>query len=134
MYIAAKVAVGEKAEGARDLDRVVEPPGRDIGLPDQRDAGHGTADESALHGRQSHRLVIANHLGLLVAGRERHKNGGNQPDDGSSAQIHSRLLRMESAQGVECAHGRHHERARYERRHLIVGELDPCPWIEQVKR
>ena len=40
---------------------------------------------------------------------------------------------MESAQGVECAHGRHHERARYERCHLIVGELDPRPWIEQVK-
>ena len=83
VHVAAKVAVGEKAEGARDLDRVVEPPGRNIGLPDQRDAGHGTADESALHGRQCHRLVLAHHLGLLVAGRERHKNGGNQPHDGS---------------------------------------------------
>ena len=39
---------------------------------------------------------------------------------------------MESAQGVECADGGHHERARDERRHLIVGELDPCPRIEQV--
>ena len=49
------------------------------------------------------------------------------------AQVNSRLLQMESAQGVECARCRHHERARYERRHLIVGKLDPRPWIEQVK-
>ena len=39
---------------------------------------------------------------------------------------------MESAQGINAPDGRDHERARYERRHLIVGELDPCPWIEQV--
>src|SRR5262249_35004257 len=130
--IASKVAVGEKAEGTRDLDRVVEPPGRNVRLSDHRDAGPGTALESALHGRQGHRLVIANHLDLLVAGRERNKNGGNQPDDSSSAQVHSRLLQMESAQGVECAYGRHHERARDQRRHLIVAELNPGPWIEQV--
>jgi hypothetical protein len=71
------VAVGQKAQGARDLDRVVEPLGRDIGLPNQRDAGHGTTVESALHGGQSHLLVPANHLGLQVAGGERNKDGGN---------------------------------------------------------
>jgi hypothetical protein len=74
---AAKVAVGEKAEGTRDLDRVVEPLGRDIGLPDQRDAGHWTADEPTLHRRQRHRLVPANHLGLLITGRKRNKHGSN---------------------------------------------------------
>ena len=49
-----------------------------------------------------------------------------------AAQIQLRLHRMKSAQGVKCADGGHHERARYERRHLIVSELDPCPSIEQV--
>src|SRR5262245_46432943 len=82
--IAAKVTVGQKAEGARDLDRVVEPLGRDVWLPDERDAGHGTAFESTFHGRQGYWLMPANHLGLLVARRERHKNGGNQPDGGPS--------------------------------------------------
>jgi len=91
-----------------------------------------TADESALHGRQSHRLVPANQLGLQVAGRERNKHGGHESDDGPRAQIHSRLHRMEAAQGVECAYGGYHKRARYEGCHLIVGELDPGPGIEQV--
>ena len=106
--------------------------GRTIGLPDQRDAGHGTADESALHRRQSHRLVPADHLGLLVASREGNKHRCNQPDDGSRAHIHPRLDRMETAQAVECAHGRHDEGARYEGRHLIVCELDPGPGIEEI--
>src|SRR5215510_12052345 len=105
MDIAAKVAIGEKAEGARDLDGVFEPPGRNVGLPDHRDAGPWATCESAFHGRQSHRLMIANHLGLLVARRERNEERGNQSAYRSSAEVQSCLLQMNSAQSVKRSHG-----------------------------
>src|SRR5258706_168179 len=39
---------------------------------------------------------------------------------------------MESSHRIKCSHGRNHERAGHERRHLIMGELHPGPGIQQV--
>jgi hypothetical protein len=48
MYITSKVTIGQKTQCAGHLDRIVKQPGRDIGLPDHRDARVGSADKTYL--------------------------------------------------------------------------------------
>ena len=52
--------------------------GPQIGLPDEGDARHGSAGEFSFHGSERYRLVTADHLGLLVAGRKGNKKGRDQ--------------------------------------------------------
>src|SRR5262245_31597787 len=108
--MASKMAICEEAEGARDLDRIVEMPRRNVGLTDQCDARPGTTNELPFHCGQRHRLMLADHFCLLVPRWKRNEKRGNQARDSPGAQVHFRLLEMDSAQGVERAKCSHDER------------------------
>jgi len=66
VYVAAEVAVGEKAGAARDLDRLSSVEFATIGLAISATPAMEPPAKPALHCRQRHRLVIANQLGLLA--------------------------------------------------------------------
>src|SRR5438270_10388474 len=74
----SKVAVGEKTERARNFDRIIEPLRSDIRLTNERDTRHFAAFEFSFHGRERDRLMIANHLGLLVTRRKSNQQGCDQ--------------------------------------------------------
>src|SRR5262249_55436199 len=105
---------------ARNLDGIVEPVCFKIGLTDNSDARHGSASEFTFHSGERHRLVMADHLGLLVPGWKGNKNGSDQPGKCSCSQIESSLRPMQAPQAVKTSHGCNHERAGHKRRHLIV--------------
>src|SRR5258708_7152341 len=130
--ITLKGAVGEKTECAGNLDGILEPPASNIGLPDNGDTRNGSAHESAFHCSESYRLMSANHLGLLIAGRKGNKHGRDKRSERARAQIESSLDRMESSQSIKGSDGCDYERAGHERRHLIVEELHPGPGIQQI--
>src|SRR5271168_1496142 len=132
MYITSKVTIGQKTQCAGQLDRIVEPPGRDIGLPDHRDTRVGSAHEFTFHCRERYRLVPSDHLGLLVAGWKGNQNGRDERSPGSRAQIKLSLGRMELPQRIEGPNRCNYERAGYESGYLIVRVLDQGPRIQQV--
>ncbi len=132
MYITSKVTISQKTQSAGHLDRIVEPPGRDIGLPDHRDTRPGSAHELTFHCSERYRLVPSDHLGLLVTRWKGNKKGGDEPGARSRAEIKLGLDRMQLLQGIERANRCNHERACYESRYLIVRELDQGPRIQQV--
>jgi hypothetical protein len=125
MDVTSKMTISQKAQRARHLDGIVEPPGRNIRLPNHRDACIGSADELAFHCGESYGLMPSDHFGLLVASRKGNQRGRNEPGAGSRAQIKLSLGRMQLPQRIERPNRRNHERARYESRHLIVGD-----WIK----
>ena len=132
VHITLERAVGEEAERSGNLDRIVEPARGEIGLPDHGDTRQRSPDEATFHRGERHRLVTADHLGLLIPARKRDENRCDQPDEGARTQIEVRLHRVLSAQRVERSDGGHHERAGHERGHLIVRELDPRPRIQEI--
>ena len=132
MYITSKVTIGQKTQCAGQFDRIVEPPGRDIGLPDHRDTRVGSAHELAFHCSERYRLVPSDHLGLLVARWKGNQKGRDEPSPRSRAQIELSLDRMQLPQRIQRADCCDYERACYQSRYLIVRELDQGPRIQQV--
>ena len=76
---AAERAIGQEAEHARHDDRVLQPAGGDVRLPDDGQLRVGSAVEEPLHRGERHRLVLRHDLPLAVPGRERDQNAGRQP-------------------------------------------------------
>ena len=85
-------AVGEKAQETWQDNRVVEPPGLDVGLADHHDARPCSRLEMAFHCRQRHGLVLGDEFGLLIAGRERHQQARHESCCRADAQEDPRLF------------------------------------------
>ena len=131
-HVAVERAVGEEAEHAGNLDRVVDAALLDVRLADERDLRHRPGFEAALH-RGEHRLLVArDHLGLQVPGRKRHEDGRGKAGDGAVLQVQPRLIAMDLAQRVERADGGDREGAGDERGRLVVRELHQRPGVEQI--
>src|SRR5207253_3167407 len=107
----SEVAVGEKTEGAGNFDRIIEPLRGDIRLTNERDTCHFAAFEFSFHGRERDRLMIANHLGLCVAGWKGNEKRRDQTNERSRAQIKSRLNPMKSPERIKSADRGDNERA-----------------------
>src|SRR5215472_13100579 len=119
MHKTPKMAIGEKTECTRNFDGIIEPPRRNIRLANYSDTRHGSARKSTFHCSEGHWLVIADHLGLLIAGRNGNKNGRDQPNERSCAQIELSLGRMDPPQGIKSSHSCDYERAGHEGCHLV---------------
>src|SRR5271155_2743429 len=100
MYITSKVTIGQKTQCAGHLDRIVEPPSRDIGLPDHRDTRVGSAHELTFHCSEGYRLVPSDHLGLLIASWKGNQKRRDEPGPGSRAKIKLGLDRMQLPQRI----------------------------------
>src|SRR4029077_6054952 len=94
----SEMSVSEKTERARDLDGIVKPLRGNIRLSDNRDTSHRSADEPAFHGRKGYRLMVTDHLGLLIAAREGNQKRSDQTNESSGSQIKFSLDRMEFSQ------------------------------------
>src|SRR2546425_138043 len=77
----SEVSVSEKTESSRNFDRVIEPLGCDIWLTNQSNTRHRAALELSFHGGECDRLMIANHLGLLVTRRKSNKQRCDQANE-----------------------------------------------------
>src|SRR5215469_11190202 len=95
VHITLESAIGEKTECTGDLDGIIEPAGGNIGLPNNGYTCSRSAHKSTFHRSERYRLVITDHLGLLVPGRKGHKNGRDQSNERSRAQVKLTLARME---------------------------------------
>src|SRR5947208_7287994 len=96
----SKMSVREKTERARNFDRIFELLFGNVRLADESNRRHRPALELAFHSGECDRLVIANHLGLLVTRRKSNKQRCDQAHERSSAEIKFRLDRMNAAQSV----------------------------------
>src|SRR6476620_12104894 len=105
----SEVAVSEKAECARNFDRIIESLSCNIRLANQSNSRHFTAFKLSLHRRERDRLVIADYLRLLVARRKGNQERRDQANERSRAQIKFRLNWMNSAQGVKLSARGHDE-------------------------
>ena len=133
VHVALERAVGEEAQDAGNLDRVVEPAILHIGFPDHGDAGHLASDEFPLHRGKRDGLVGAHHLRLLVAGRKGDEQRGDKARKRAAAQEQRGLLLVSATQLVECADGCDDERAGDDGGNLVVGELNERPVIEHER-
>src|SRR6476660_4644884 len=97
----SKMSVSEKTERARDFDRIFESLFGDVWLPNESNRRLRAAVELPFHRGERDRLVIANQLGLCVAGRKRDEEGRDQTSERSCAQIKSGLDWIKIAQRVE---------------------------------
>src|SRR5436190_15843340 len=128
----SEVAVSEKTERAGDFDRIIEPLRGDIRLTNERDTRHWSAFELSFHRRERDRLMIADHLGLRIAGGKGNQQRCDQSNERSSAQIKSRLNPMKSSERIKSAYRGDNERAGHNRGQLIMRELHERPRIQQI--
>src|SRR6266516_5314996 len=119
----SKMSVREKTERARNFDRIFELLFGNVRLADESNRRHRPALELSFHSGECDRLVIANHLGLLVTRRKSNKQRCDQAHERSSAQIESRLNWMKPSQCVKRSDRSDNERAGHDRGQLIVCEL-----------
>ena len=103
-----------------------------VWLTNQGNARHRFAFELSFHRGERDRLVIANHLGLCVAGWKGNEKRCDQTNERSRAQIKSHLDWMNSAQGVKRADRGDNERAGHDRGQLIMRELHERPRIQKI--
>src|SRR5438128_9321285 len=87
----SKMSVREKTERARNFDRIFELLFGNVRLADESNRRHRPAFELSFHSGECDRLVIANHLGLLVTRRKSNKQRCDQAHERSSAKIKSGL-------------------------------------------
>src|SRR6266545_922622 len=128
----SKMSVCEKTERARNLDRIFELLFGNVRLADESNRRHRPALELSFYSRECDRLVIANHLGLLVTRRKSNQERCDQAHERSSAQIKSGLDWMKIAQPVERSDRSNDKRASHNRRQLVVSELHKRPRIQQI--
>src|SRR5436190_12804434 len=129
----SEVAVSEKTECAGDFDRIFESLFGNVRLADESNRRHRAALEFPFHRSEGDRLMIANHLGLRIAGWKGNEKRRDQTNDRSRAQIKSRLNPMRSPERIKSADGGDNERAGHDRSQLIVCELNERPRIQQVR-
>src|SRR6266496_3088857 len=128
----SKMSVGEKTERARNFDRIFELLFGNVRLADESNRRHRPALELSFDSGECDRLVIANHLGLLVAGWESNQERCDQAHERSSAQIKSGLDWMKIAPRVERSDRSNDKRAGHNRRQLVMRELHERPRIQQI--
>src|SRR6266516_1656627 len=119
----SKMSVREKTERARNFDRIFELLFGNVRLADESNRRHRPALELSFHSGECDRLVIANHLGLLVTRRKSNKQRCDQAHERSAAQIKSGLYWMNIAQRVVRSDCSYVNRAGHDRGQLIVCEL-----------
>src|SRR6266705_3335445 len=128
----SKMSVREKTERPRNFDRIFELLFGNVRLADESNRRHRPALELSFHSGKCDRLVIANHLGLLVTRRKSNKQRCDQAHERSRAHIKSGLDWMKIAQRVERSDRSNDKRAGHNRGQLIMRELNPRPRIQQI--
>ena len=130
----SEVAVSEKTERARELRSDCRVAAlATFGWPMRATPAISSAFEFPFHRGERDRLMIANHLGLCVAGWKRNEKRRDQANERSRAQIKSRLDWMNSAQGVKRSDRGDDERAGHDRGQLIMRELNQRPRIQKIR-
>src|SRR5437899_8487565 len=125
----SKMSVREKTERARNFDRIFELLFGNVRLADESNRRHRPAFELSFHSGECDRLMIANHLGLLVTRRKSNKQRCDQANERSCTEIKFRLDRMKTSKRIKSAHRGDNERAGHDRGQLIMRELHERPRI-----
>ena len=125
--------ISQKAQRARNLQRIVEAALFHIGLADEGQRRTLFALEETFHGGESRRLQESDVLALLVAGGERHQrrrdNSGDHTDAHKCAAVGLRPLHQE----VKRAHRGHGEAAGHHRADHIMQILPEQPGVQQQR-
>src|SRR6266496_191751 len=129
----SEVAVSEKTECARNFDRIFELLFGNVRLADESNRRHRAALEFPFHRSERDRLMIANHLGLRIAGWKGNEKRRDQANERAGAQIKFRLNCMKPSQCIKRSDRSDNKRTSHDRGQLIVKKLNPRPWIQQIR-
>ena len=126
----APAAVGQHAQHAGDLERIVDFALHFIGLAHQKQRRSRLAVEQAFHGRQSHRLIVGNQFALLIARGKDLQDAEDAAGDHADLDKDTAILDALFREQIESADGRHDESARDGRSAHVVRVLPERPAIQ----
>ena len=130
-HFGGPLAIGEKAQGARDHQRIVERPARDVGLAEDGDRGAVLRFKKPLHCGERDGLIAGDHQALAVAGGPKLQDSGDEADDYSGADEKFSVVEMSAGKQVERANRGHGKAAGLHGAEHGVRVLPERPRVEQ---